>query len=46
VRDDKLAVEVLRILQERRIDDLPVVDDAGRPIGIVDTQDLARVKLI
>jgi len=43
---DKLAVEVLRILQERRIDDLPVVDDAGRPIGIVDTQDLARVRLV
>jgi len=46
VRDDKLAVEVLRILQERRIDDLPVVDADGRPIGVVDTQDLARVKLI
>ena len=46
VRDDKLAVEVLRILQERRIDDLPVVDESGCPIGVVDTQDLARVKLI
>jgi arabinose-5-phosphate isomerase len=46
VRDDKLAVEVLRILQERRIDDIPVVDDSRRPIGIVDTQDLARVKLV
>jgi len=46
VRDDKLAVEVLRIFQERRIDDLPVVDESGRPIGIVDTQDLARVRLL
>jgi arabinose-5-phosphate isomerase len=46
VRDDKLAAEVLRILQERRIDDLPVVDESGCPIGVVDTQDLARVKLI
>jgi arabinose-5-phosphate isomerase len=43
---DKLAVEVLRILQERHIDDLPVVDREGRPIGIVDTQDLARVRLL
>jgi arabinose-5-phosphate isomerase len=46
VRADKLAVEVLRILQERRIDDLPVIDDAGRPIGLIDTQDLARVRLL
>lgn len=46
VRDDRLAVEVLRILQERRIDDLPVVDEGGRPIGIVDTQDLARFHLV
>jgi arabinose-5-phosphate isomerase len=46
VRDDRLAVEVLRILQERRIDDLPVVDAEGRQIGIVDTQDLARFRLV
>jgi arabinose-5-phosphate isomerase len=46
VRDDRLAVEVLSILQERRIDDLPVVDAEGRPIGIVDTQDLARFRLV
>jgi arabinose-5-phosphate isomerase len=46
VRDDRLAVEVLRILQERRIDDLAVVDADDRPVGIVDTQDLARVRLV
>jgi len=46
VREDKLAAEVLRILQERRIDDLPVIDESGRPIGMVDTQDLARVRLV
>lgn len=46
VRDDRLAVEVLGILQERRIDDLPVVDETGRPLGIVDTQDLARFRLV
>jgi arabinose-5-phosphate isomerase len=46
VRDDRLAVEVLRILQERRVDDLPVVDQDGRPIGVVDTQDLARLRLV
>ena len=46
VREDRLAVEVLRILQERRIDDLPVVDANDRPIGVVDTQDLARFRLV
>lgn len=46
VRDDRLAIDVLRILQERQIDDLPVVDEDNFPIGIVDTQDLARFRLI
>lgn len=43
---DKLAVEVLHTIERFRIDDLLVVDDAGRPIGMVDTQDLARFRLI
>ena len=46
VAGDKLAVEVLQILEKHRIDDLVVIDGAGRPIGIVDSQDLARFKLI
>ena len=43
---DRLAVEVLHILQERRIDDLAVIDDDEHPIGMVDTQDLARYRLV
>jgi arabinose-5-phosphate isomerase len=46
VRGDKLAAEVLHILQNSRIDDLVVLDDAGRPIGVVDSQDLARFRLV
>jgi arabinose-5-phosphate isomerase len=46
VRGDKLAVEVLRILETHRIDDLVVVDEENRPIGIVDSQDLARERLL
>jgi arabinose-5-phosphate isomerase len=42
----KLATEVLALLEHHRIDDLPVVDEAGRPVGIVDTQDLTRVKWV
>ena len=43
---DKLAVEVLLILERHRIDDLVVVDEENRPIGMVDSQDLARHRLI
>jgi arabinose-5-phosphate isomerase len=46
VQNDKLAVEVLRILQEHRIDDLVVLDAERRPIGVVDSQDLARFRLV
>ena len=46
VREDKLAIEVLHILEKHRIDDLVVVDDANRPVGIVDSQDLARCRLV
>ena len=46
VGSDKLAVEVLRILNEHRINDLVVVDEAGRPVGVVDSQDLARFQLV
>ncbi len=43
---DKLAAEVLHILEHHSIDDLIVVDEMNRPVGIVDTQDLARFKLL
>jgi arabinose-5-phosphate isomerase len=46
VRGDKLAVEVLHILETHRIDDLVVVDEENRPIGVVDSQDLARFRLV
>jgi arabinose-5-phosphate isomerase len=46
VRADRLAVDVLQILERHPIDDLVVLDDLGRPAGIVDSQDLARFKLL
>lgn len=36
----KLASEAAHLLQQRRIDELPVVDADGRPVGIVDIQDV------
>jgi len=46
IRGDRLAAEVLHILETHRIDDLVVVDESNTPIGVVDSQDLARFKLI
>lgn len=46
IEGQKLATEALQLLEKHRIDDLIVVDDAGRPIGLLDTQDLSRMKLI
>jgi arabinose-5-phosphate isomerase len=46
VRVDKLAVEVLNVFQQHRIDDLVVVDAQQRPVGLVDAQDIAKLKLM
>lgn len=42
----KLAVDVLEVLEKHRIDDLIVVDDDNRAVGLVESQDLARFKLL
>ena len=41
-----LAVEALRILQEYKIDEIPIVDEKGRAIGLVDVQDLLKAGLV
>jgi arabinose-5-phosphate isomerase len=46
VRDDALAVEALKIFNERNIDDLVVVNAAGEPVGLVDLQDLPKLKIV
>jgi arabinose-5-phosphate isomerase len=46
VHQDKLAVEVLNLLERHRIDDLVVVDENLTPVGIVDSQDLTKLKLL
>lgn len=42
----KLAAEVLATLEHARVDDLVVVDDEGKPVGLVDTQDLTRLRVV
>ena len=46
VSPEHLATEALRIMEEKRIDELPVVDGKGRPAGLLDVQDLLRVGLV
>ena len=46
VRDDVYAAELLKIFERRRIDDLPVCDAEGRVIGLVDIQDLPKMKVL
>jgi arabinose-5-phosphate isomerase len=44
VQQDRLAVEVLNLLERHRIDDLVVVDERHVPVGIVDSQDLTKAE--
>ena len=46
VRSDSLAVEVLKIVEERHIDDVVVLSPEGKVAGIVDIQDLPGLKLM
>jgi arabinose-5-phosphate isomerase len=40
VRPEKLASEAVHLMSERKFSELPVVDEAGRPVGLVDITDL------
>jgi len=46
IREEVLAAEALRIFHERSIDDLIVVNARNQPVGLVDSQDLPKLKLM
>ena len=46
VYDDAYAAELLKIFERRHIDDLPVCDRDGEVVGIVDIQDLPKMKVL
>ena len=46
ISDNALAVDALRILEKSLIDDLVVVDDNQCPVGIIDGQDLPKLKIV
>jgi len=43
---DRLAAEALEMLREKKIDEIPVVDGKGKPVGLLDVQDLLRAGLV
>lgn len=46
IRKGRMAVEALHILQDKKIDEIPVVDAKKRPLGLVDIQDLLKAGLV
>jgi arabinose-5-phosphate isomerase len=46
IRDGALATEALKVFNERNIDDLVVVNAKREPVGLVDSQDLPKLKIM
>jgi arabinose-5-phosphate isomerase len=46
ISENALAVEALKIFNERNIDDLIVVNSKNEPVGLVDSQDLPKLKIV
>jgi len=46
IRGDQLAGEAMGVMRQFRIDELPVVDEADRPVGLIDIQDLVILRML
>jgi arabinose-5-phosphate isomerase len=46
IRDTALAVDALKIFNERNIDDLIVINAKREPVGLIDSQDLPKLKIV
>ena len=46
VREDDLAAEAMAIFHKYRIDELPVVNAADQPVGLIDVQDIVAIKIV
>ncbi|MDP2939259.1 MAG: KpsF/GutQ family sugar-phosphate isomerase [Candidatus Omnitrophota bacterium] len=46
ISKDRLAVEAMRILEEKKIDEIPVVDNHKKPVGLLDVQDCLKAGLV
>jgi arabinose-5-phosphate isomerase len=41
-----MVSDAVKMFREFRADEIPVVDEAGRPVGILDVQDLIAMRLV
>ncbi|MFG0285738.1 MAG: SIS domain-containing protein [Phycisphaerales bacterium JB039] len=41
-----LVRDAVRMVREFRQDEIPIVDEAGRPVGVLDVQDLVALRLV
>jgi arabinose-5-phosphate isomerase len=46
IRENALAVEAVKVFNERTIDDLVVVNQKKEPVGLIDSQDLPKLKIM
>jgi len=46
VTPETLASEAMAIFHKHRIDEIPVVDDDGKPVGLIDVQDVIALKVV
>ena len=46
VNAESMVVEVIKLVEKRRVDDLVVVDDANKVVGLIDIQDLPGLKIM
>jgi arabinose-5-phosphate isomerase len=46
VRPEALVADAARVLRQARIDQVPVVDETGRPVGLLDVQDLLAARVL
>jgi len=46
ITSDMLAQEAMRILKEKKIDEVPVIDKKRHPVGLLDVQDLLKAGLV
>lgn len=46
IGENALAVDALRVFEKSRVNDLVVIDAEGRPVGLIDGQDLPSLRLV
>jgi arabinose-5-phosphate isomerase len=46
IRSDQLASEAMALMHKHRFDELPVVDEHDKPVGLIDVQDLVLLRML